>query len=266
MMRRISCLNIVSLQEVIYAPEKDVLYLILEYADCGSLAKVSKSYDFTPDEIRYIFKQIAEGVAYLHELRIVNQDLKPQNILLCHDWTALISDFGIGHTFQSSAKVIGTPAFQAPEIIDQEYPEEDIDPGKEDIWSLGVTLYNLAFNEFPYDGDSVYEIVNAINTQPLKRPNGCSDCLWNLLKGMLNVDPSNRFDIYQVCAHEYVVNAPAIDNNKLIPNQVNGYDASLPIQQVDGIVCEEYEYPFISETQLFRSSMALYISHFPEIV
>lgn len=264
MMRKISCMNIVSLQEVIYAPGKDVVYLMLEYADCGSLAKVAKSYDFTQDEIRYIFKQIVEGVAYLHEAGIVHQDLKPQNILLCHDWTVLISDFGIGHTFQSAAKVVGTPAFQAPEIIDQNSNEDDIDPGKEDIWSLGITLYNLLFHDFPFEGDSVYEIVHSINTKPLKRPPGCDDMIWNLLKGMLNVNPINRFDINQVRAHEYVVDAPVIVNNKLNPTQVNGYDTSLPIQQVDGIVCEEEEYPFLHENRLLRPCMMVHASRFPE--
>lgn len=248
MMRRVSSNQIVTLHEVLYARERSVVYLVLEYADCGSIASVLKSgVKFTPDEIRYIFKQIVDGVADLHDLSIVHQDLKPQNVLLCHDWTVLISDFGIGHTFQSAAKVVGTPAFQAPEVIDQEFPEDDFDPGKEDIWSLGITLYFLNFNELPFDGCNVYEIVHSIYSEQIKRPEGCDNSLWSLLKGMLNVNPMNRYDINQVKCHEYVSDAPFIENEKLVPNNVAPYDTTLPIRSVHALVLEEEDYPFIDD-------------------
>ena len=211
-MRKLNHPNIVSLHEVIHVKDSGVVYIIEDYADCGNLASLVKSgVDFNPDQIRYIFKQVVEGVCYLHENGIVHQDLKPQNILLKHNGNVLISDFGIGHSFQSSARVVGTPAFQAPELIDKCSNEEEIKPGSEDIWSLGITLYNLNFQKFPYNGNNVFEIVRSIMSSQLEMPEGCNPVLWDLITKMLEVNPQSRYTIHQVIEHEYVKECPPVE-------------------------------------------------------
>ncbi|OHT11147.1 CAMK family protein kinase [Tritrichomonas foetus] len=250
MMRKLNHPHIVSLHEVIHVKPSGVVYIIEDYADCGNLASIIKSgVKFNNDQIRYIFRQIAEGVCYLHENGIVHQDLKPQNILMKHDGTALISDFGIGHTFQSSAKVVGTPAFQAPELIDKCSAEDEISPGSEDIWSLGVTLYNLCFQRFPFSGQNVFEIVRSIMSSKLKMPEGCDPILWDLIIQMLNVDNRSRYNIHQVMAHEYVANAPQVEI-RIAPFVVPPRNRDLPIRAVEGIVCDENYVFDVSERQL----------------
>ena len=236
MMNKLSHPNVVTLHQVIYVKPTEVVYLVLDYADCGNMSGIIKQgHKFTPAEIRHIFIQVAKAVAYLHGQGIVHQDLKPQNILLKHDGTALIADFGVGHSFQSQARAFGTPAFQAPEVIDRS-PTDDVSPGKEDVWSLGVTLYYLSFGSFPFTGANVFEIVRSISTTTLKKPNDCDPVLWDLIVNMLTVGVRQRFDIHEVLAHEYVTSAEPVEMN-LTPMEIPPQDPTLPVRAVTGIVC-----------------------------
>ena len=258
-MRMLHHPNIVGLKEVIHVPDKSVAFLAIDYADCGNISSIlEKGYRFSYKETRALFKQIAEGIGFLHGNGIVHQDIKPANILLKSDGTALISDFGIGHSFQSAAQVVGTPAYQAPEVIDEcsdiEDEEEDEekgkgneeeddddadDPGKEDVWSLGVSLYEMSFNELPFYGANVFEIVRSIATTTLEMPEGADPVLWDLITNMLKVNPRKRYTIEKVLAHDYVTGANVADSPHLKPMEEEAYDHSLPIQKIVGTVCEE---------------------------
>lgn len=239
-MRQLQHPNLVSLREVIHVKETSTAYIILDYCDCGSLyAALEKQIIFSPEQIRSIFKQVVEGVAYIHSHGIVHQDLKPSNILLCSNGNALISDFGIGHSFQSAAMVVGTPAYQAPEVIDDNFITAEYAPGKEDIWSLGVTLYQLVFNELPFNGENVFEIVRSIAMTTLEPPKSVDPDLWDLISGMLAIDPNNRVDIQQVIEHKYVSCAESTEFPQIQPFEVPWIDYSLPMEEVQGSICDD---------------------------
>lgn len=242
MMNRLHHANVVQLHEVIHVEQNQSVYLVMDYAECGCLADAA--YARLPAaQVRSIFRQIVEGVAYLHRNGIVHQDIKPHNILLTRNGTPLISDFGIGHSFQSCARVVGTPAYQAPEVIDRSAGDPETDPGKEDIWSLGVTLFVLSFGELPYRGDSVFEIVRAIVTTELAPPESCDPLLWDLIEHMLRPEFKDRFSIAEVLAHPYVAEAEAVEM-ELQPKKIPANDEGLPIHEVAGIVCgEDYVFP-----------------------
>ena len=238
MMNKLSHPNVVTLHEVIYVEKNQVVYLVLDYADCGNMSGIiKKGYKFSADEIRYIFSQVVNAVAYFHEQGIVHQDLKPQNILMRHNGTALIADFGVGHSFQSQARVFGTPAFQAPEVIDRS-PSDDVSPGKEDVWSLGITLYYLSFGVFPFTGANIFEIVRSISTTTLQQPPNCDPVLWDLIVNMLTVSVSRRYDIQEVLMHEYVRDAEPVEM-RLTPMEIPPTDPTLPVKVVVGMVCSQ---------------------------
>jgi serine/threonine-protein kinase 11 len=100
--------------------------------------------------------------------------------------------------------VIGTPAYQPPEILD-ESPLRD--PVKEDVWSLGVTLYETIFGRLPFGGDNVFEIIAAANKFDLQIPDGASRELRHLLAGMLTTLPEDRFSLEDVASHSWFAQA-----------------------------------------------------------
>jgi serine/threonine-protein kinase 11 len=227
--------NVVSLHEVIYVQPSQTVYLVLDYADCGNLERLVKSgFDLTPNDARYIFKQVANAVFYLHQNGIVHQDVKPQNILLMRSGRVLLSDFGNAHSLDSAPSGFSSPAYQAPELI---CPADGEVPAKQDIWSLGVTLYFLTFGKLPFQGNDVYEITKSILGSQLSRPADCSDVLWDLIVRMLTVNPAKRIGIEGVLAHEYVRSAPNHVEAHWTPMDAPPIDATLPVRKVHGTVC-----------------------------
>ena len=211
-MRKIVHPNIIHLHDVLHVEKTDIVYLVIDFADCGSLQQVLKLPIPPSDEIiKYVFFSILKAVSYLHSHGIVHQDIKPSNILLCSNGNVYLSDFGVGHSFQSTAMVVGSPGYQAPEAIyDFDVDPDTLNPAKEDVWSLGVTLYQVLFNELPFKGDNVYEIIQNITHTPLVIPEGTEKDVENLLRGMLCVLPSDRMDV------EEVMNSPFFNDVKKI--------------------------------------------------
>lgn len=226
-MKQINLPNIIHLYEVLYNTVDDIAYLVIEYADCGSLESIiERAYrdQFNSDDqncekhdpqnintklpisfIRPIFIQILHALQSLHEKGIIHQDIKPSNILIKSEGLALLSDFGVGHSFQSADMVVGSPAYQAPEAyIDYDDVEYD-DPSKEDVWSLGITLYETLFGYLPYTGENVYGIMANIKSTPLIIPD-CSPEIKDLLTKMLSVNPQYRFNITQTLEHPFFAN------------------------------------------------------------
>jgi serine/threonine-protein kinase 11 len=198
--------NIIPLHEVLRVPESGTMYLVTDFADCGSLDTVLQLHSDLPLRVvRYIFSQIVNGVAYLHSLRIVHQDLKPGNVLLTKAGDVWITDFGMSHSFDSGAPAFGTPLYQAPEVLTA---AGDCDRGKEDIWSLGITLYEMIFGEVPFRGADLYAIVAAINGGRLAPPRECDPAAWRAIAGMLAVEPRERWGITEVLESEFVRGPP----------------------------------------------------------
>jgi serine/threonine-protein kinase 11 len=212
--------NILRLFEVLYDKQEEEVCLVLEYAEKRSLGSIiDEGIRLSKRAIFSITRQVAAAVQYLHDTGYVHQDIKPCNILLDGGGRAILSDFGIGHTFQSAGMVVGSPAFQAPEALDDSYGDDDMcdsskdlisddGPQKEDIWALGVTLYQLLFLKLPYVGNNLYEIVSAIKAAPLDIPDGTDPAAAELLRGMLAVDPAKRLRIDEVLANPLIAEAP----------------------------------------------------------
>lgn len=200
--RRMEHPNIIKLIEALHVEESDMIYLVLDYADCGSLENVINEEKLGMKEIKYIFKKILGAVKYLHSKGTVHQDIKPSNILLCSDGRVLLADFGLGHSFGSTAMVVGTPAYQAPEALNDE-DWDDLDPSKEDVWSIGVSLYQTLFGKLPFKGNNVFEIIQNIKQNQLKLPKNVPPKIEKLLRGMLCVHPSERMSIDDVINSEF---------------------------------------------------------------
>jgi serine/threonine-protein kinase 11 len=207
LLRRLRHPNIIQLHEVLHAKRLGVVYLILEWASCGSLAQVLKG-GMEEQTVAAIFKQVCRGLSALHAEGLVHHDIKPSNILLFGDGVAKLSDFGIGHSLASADTVMGTPAYQAPEFFD-ESTDIELDPIKEDVWSLGVSIYEAVFGELPFTGANMFEISWAILHTPLVIPESGSEALRDLLGKMLEPNPGKRASLQEVERHRFFENAPS---------------------------------------------------------
>src|SRR4051794_21820788 len=136
--------------------------------------------------------QVASALAAAHGLGIVHRDVKPGNILIADDGTALISDFGISHalgdaTLTSTGLVHGTPAYLAPEVA-----RGASSSFASDIFSLGSTLYAAVQGQPPFGMDNnsiamLHRVAMGTVTAPER-----GGMLTPLLMEMLHTDPDTR--------------------------------------------------------------------------
>lgn len=110
---------------------------------------------------------VADGVAAAHELGIVHRDLKPSNILLEQGRRPKVADFGLAvdggdPSLSLSGAPVGTPYYMSPEQVAQ---HRDTLDARTDVYSLGVTLYEITTGQRPFQGDTVMAVFDAIRTQ-----------------------------------------------------------------------------------------------------
>lgn len=213
-MRALDHRNVLKLYDVFMSRNRERVYMVMEHAELGSVAQLARQESLPIAAVASIVKQICAALRYLHACGYVHQDIKPANILMDRSGRALLGDFGIGHSFKSASMVMGSPAFQAPEALRDE--EDDGGCGgdcpqiKEDIWALGVSLYQMLFRKLPYVGCNLYEIVENIRERELKIPKCSFDVPEALIRGMLETDPQKRLSLQQIMEDPFVRDADDI--------------------------------------------------------
>ncbi|MBI3272493.1 MAG: protein kinase [Planctomycetes bacterium] len=113
-----------------------------------------------------VVRDVAAGIQYAHEHKVLHRDLKPQNILMDRDETPVVTDFGLARILESDVRltrapvVMGTPMYMSPE---QARGAEDVGAGT-DIWSLGVILYECLAGRTPFVGETIQDIMVKLAT------------------------------------------------------------------------------------------------------
>lgn len=112
--------------------------------------------------VAFIVKEVLDGLAYLHDNRVVHRDLKPENIMLISNQEgetfAKIVDFGLAdYNNITLKKGAGTPIYMAPEIVSSKVYSEKVD-----IWSVGVITYLLLSGRPPFNGKDRAELFHNI--------------------------------------------------------------------------------------------------------
>ena len=138
------------------------VYQMLEYCP-HSLTEYIKEDMILPEEqiIKYS-KELLLGLCECHKKRIAHQDIKPSNILIDGHGRVKVTDFGFSQEFNSknelTDKYCGTYYFLAPEVL----ANTPHDPFKADIWSIGVTFFNIVTGSFPWPANDRKMYLRAI--------------------------------------------------------------------------------------------------------
>ena len=170
-------------------------YLIMPFCPFGSLSRIlAEEGPFNEMKVAQVMCQIGAALAVLHsqELPILHQDIKPDNILMLNKETFLLADFGISsqirHTLRkaTSTNMSLTVAYAPPERFDR-LPTSD---KSSDIFSFGVTLYEVCTNRIPWDGSGGQSLLKGARVPSL--PDSYSAELSNLLQACMSVERKNR--------------------------------------------------------------------------
>lgn len=176
-----------------------------EFMDGGSLDKYGK---IEPLILGRICASVVSGLHYLWSIRVMHRDVKPSNILLNTQGYIKLCDFGVSVQLVNSYAVtsIGTTAYMAPERISgQEYSVHS------DVWSLGVTIFELAVGQFPYEKINVknvqpFDLLKCIVEQePPQLPNEEHDkSMISFVSACMQRLPKRRPSPSQLMEHDYV--------------------------------------------------------------
>jgi len=146
-----------------------------------------------------IVARVAEALDYAHGRGIVHRDVKPANIMIDEDGTPRLTDFGLALDTEASGltqtgEVFGSPLYMSPE---QAFRREAPLDARSDIYSLGVTLFELLTGRLPYEGTSQGDILAALSAGGLKplrelQPS-LPEALERVLLQALQRDPADRY-------------------------------------------------------------------------
>ena len=175
------------------------LELFMEYAERGDLyeqicKQKKKNKPFEEKKIIDWLIQSCQALNFIHSKHIIHRDIKPHNIFLTKKGSVKLGDFGVSktlnNTLEKAKTFVGTAYYLPPEIIN----------GKKysfmaDIWSLGVTFYQLMTFKMPFEGDSIPAIIKKIidggGYEKIIKKNYSEDLI-NLVYKMMETKPSKR--------------------------------------------------------------------------
>lgn len=198
---------------------EDIPYIVMEYVKGKTLTEILKSRPFTINEILEIGRQSALALAEAHANGIIHRDVKSSNILVNDRGQVKVLDFGLAKpgifgprkedsegndiSFTNITEpgiLMGTVTYMSPE---QASGKEKIDH-RSDIFSLGIVLYEITTGVLPFDGDTYFQIIDAISNDDPKPINeirtDAPPQLVDVIMKALEKNPADRFQSAQELA------------------------------------------------------------------
>ncbi|HYH63963.1 MAG TPA: serine/threonine-protein kinase [Urbifossiella sp.] len=140
-------------------------YLVLEYAEGGSLDRELRGQPQEPRRAAEMAETLAKAIQYAHDQGVIHRDLKPANVLRAKDGTLKLTDFGLAKQYELSSgltpsgALMGTPSYMAPEQASGSV--RDVGPAA-DVYGLGAILYELLTGRPPFRGVTMVETLEQV--------------------------------------------------------------------------------------------------------
>ena len=159
--------NIVSVYDVV--DEGSLHYIVMELIEGITLKSyILKKGHLGVKETIGIAIQVAQGLAAAHDQHIVHRDIKPQNMIISRDGKVKVADFGIARAV--SSQTIGVNAVGSVHYISPEQAKGNYSDGRSDLYSLGITMYEMLTGKLPFDGDNPVSVALAHLEEPVQPP------------------------------------------------------------------------------------------------
>lgn len=142
-----------------YGRQDNILYLVMAYADGGSLADLMSEGPLPIDLAERLVREIASALDYAHRRGIVHRDIKPGNILLDSEGHAMLADFGIVKSAAESSNLTGTAIIGTPAYMSPEQGKGDVIDGRSDVYSLGVMAFEMLTGKQPFTGETPMKVL-----------------------------------------------------------------------------------------------------------
>jgi serine/threonine protein kinase len=195
--------------------EQDNYCTVMEFCAGGDLFTSILSEHMTEVEISCCFKQLMEGLAYLHSCGVAHRDIKPENLLLTAQGVLKIADFGVSDVFQyawereprPSTGLIGSEPYMAPEIFTKSHTYWGANA---DIWSAGIVLYSMWYNGMAWtkacvQADKAFRhYVTHWSSRSCTEFKAFPPYIAHLLYQMLDPNPNTRITAQEVLQHAWV--------------------------------------------------------------
>lgn len=234
--------NIVKLLDAFYYENN--LWILIEFCAGGAVDAVMLELErpLTESQIQVVCKQTLEALNYLHDNKIIHRDLKAGNILFTLDGDIKLADFGVSakntRTIQRRDSFIGTPYWMAPEVVMCETSKDRPYDYKADVWSLGITLIEMAEIEPPHhELNPMRVLLKIAKSEPptLAQPSKWSSNFKDFLKKCLEKNVDSRWTTSQLLQHPFVT----VDSNKPIRELIAEAKAEVTEEVEDGKEEEE---------------------------
>lgn len=201
-------------------------FLVMELVEGGELFDlIVRSKSLSEAEARHVFRQLLEGVGYMHARGVIHRDLKPENILVASSrpaqtsdegqlYDVKIADFGLSKAIGGGASLartrVGTPQYWAPEVLDVQRRGGSYDQAA-DFWGLGAILFVMLCGRYPFDGQKApleEQIRTASYSMTGPRWRQTSEVAKSLVRGLLRVNPVDRLSLEDCLRHPWVTGEP----------------------------------------------------------
>lgn len=188
--------NIVTIYDV--GDEQDLAFIAMDYVIGQVMSDFIRKGRLLPiDMVFKLMRQVAIALDYAHKQGVVHRDIKPSNIMYnTEEHIIKVTDFGIARAAGASnthtSSILGSPLYMAPEQLSG----VEVD-GRADLFSLGVSMYQLLTGELPFQGDTLaslaYQVTN-VKHQPIREHRSELPILTTrLINKLLQKDPDKRF-------------------------------------------------------------------------
>ncbi len=173
-------------------------YLAMEFVEGESLQELIEKRRLRIEEVYQFSQQIATALLHAKEKHVVHGDIKPANLLIDSKGNLKLSDFGLSRKINEeksrNSGLVGTPAYMAPELFEGNKTDE-----QSDLFSLGVTFYQMTFRSNPYQlyGQTAEEVKMSLDLAELNwsrdQSEYCPAAWTTILHRLLSKQRSNRY-------------------------------------------------------------------------